>query len=124
VKDDDGVLLLGRVEGFAGNAIVGTAEVAAGPGRLSVDHATAGVDGTVVLRYHSVPCLRTRPRVIWDLVYLERDPVPFIRLRPPFGPVTLELGFPPEAGSRADRHPLAQKSPTATRRDSRETRQD
>jgi hypothetical protein len=102
VLEDDGVLLFGRVEGFGGDTIVGTAEVDAEPGRLRVSHATPGVDGMVVLRYHSVPCLRTRPQVLWDSVYLERDPVPFIRLRQPSGLVTLELGFPPESGSRPD----------------------
>jgi hypothetical protein len=103
VLEDDGVLMLGRVEGFAGATIVGTAEVEAEPGRLRVSGATGGVDGMVVLRYHSVPCLRTRPRVQWDSVYLERDPVPFIRLRQPPGRVTLELVFPPESGSQAAR---------------------
>ena len=95
VVEDDGTLLLGRVKGFEGDAIVGTAEVTAEAGRLVVKGATAGVDGTVVLRYHSVPCLRTRPEVAWDSVRLENDPVPFIRLRPPLGRVTLELRFPP-----------------------------
>jgi hypothetical protein len=105
VREDDGVLLLGRVKGFEGDAIVGSAEVEAGPGRLRVRDADGGVDGTVVLRYHSVPCLRTRPEIAWDSVYLERDPVPFIRLRPPLGrgTVTLELGFPPPAGGRGGR---------------------
>jgi hypothetical protein len=103
VREDDGVLLIGRVEGFAGDAIVGTAQVEAEPGRLELNRTTPGVDGTVVLRYHSVPCLRTRPQVPWDSVYLERDPVPFIRLQAPPGRVTLELGFPPEVGSRASR---------------------
>ncbi len=95
VVEDDGMLLLGRVKGFEGDAIVGTAEVAAEPGRLDVQGAVPGVDGTVVLRYHSVPCLRTRPEVAWDSVYLESDPVPFIRLRPPLERVRLELKFPP-----------------------------
>jgi hypothetical protein len=99
VLADDGVLLLGRVEGFEGDTIVGTAEVEAEPGRLHVSGAVGGVDGTVVLRYHSVPCLRSRPRVAWDSVYLESDPVPFIRLRAPLGRVTLELGIPPESGN-------------------------
>lgn len=103
VLEDDGLLLLGRVKGFEGDAIVGTAAVEASAGRLHLDRATAGVDGTVVLRYHSVPCLRTRPQVEWDSVSLEADPVPFIRLRPPPGRVTFELGFPPGSGSRADR---------------------
>jgi hypothetical protein len=96
VVEDEGVLLLGRVKGFAGDAIVGTAEVDAEPGRLRVRSASPGVDGTVVLRYHSVPCLRVRSQVALDAVSFERDPVPFIRLRPPIGgPLTLELGFPP-----------------------------
>jgi hypothetical protein len=95
VVEDDGTLLLGRVKGFQGNAIVGSAEVIAAPGRLEVMGATPGVDGTVVLRYHSVPCLRTRPKVGWDSVYFEGDPVPFIRLRPPLASVRLELMFPP-----------------------------
>jgi hypothetical protein len=94
VLADDGVLLLGKVKGFEGDAIVGTANVTAETGRLVVEHVTPGVDGTVVLRYHSLPCLRSQEAVGWDSVYLERDPVPFIRLRPPLGRVTLELGFP------------------------------
>jgi hypothetical protein len=88
---DDGLLLLGKVKGFEGDAIVGTAEVRAETGRLVVEHATAGVDGTVVLRYHSQPYLRSQGPVPWDAVYLERDPVPFIRLKPPLGRVTLTL---------------------------------
>jgi hypothetical protein len=95
VLADDGLLLLGKVKGFEGDAIVGTAEVTAETGRLVVKHATAGVDGTVVLRYHSQPCLRAHEPVSWDAVYLERDPVPFIRLKPPLGRVTLELGLSP-----------------------------
>jgi hypothetical protein len=95
VLADDGLLLFGKVKGFEGDAIVGTAEVKVETGRLVVEHATAGVDGTVVLRYHSQPCLRAQGPVSWDSVYLERDPVPFIRLKPPLGRVTLELGFGP-----------------------------
>jgi hypothetical protein len=95
VLEEDGLFLLGRVKGFEGDAIVGRADVEAEPGRLHVRSATPGLDGTVVLRYHSVPCVRTRPSIAHDSVSLERDPVPFIRLRPPIGPVTLELGFPP-----------------------------
>jgi hypothetical protein len=95
VKDDDGFVLIGRVRGFEGAAVVGKAEVAAEPGRLRVDRAEGGLDGTVVLRYHSVPCLRTDPPVAWDPVFLEDDPVPFIRMRPPPGTVTIELRFPP-----------------------------
>jgi hypothetical protein len=99
ILEDDGVLMLGRVEGFDGGAVVGSAEVVAGPGRLEVKRLAAGVDGSVVLRYHSVPCLRTRPRVAWDAFRMEGDPVPFIRLKPPLRPVTLQLGFFPESPS-------------------------
>jgi hypothetical protein len=95
VLADDGLLLLGKVKGFEGDAIMGTAKVKAEPGRLVVEHPSAGVDGTVVLRYHSQPCLRSPEPVGWDVVYLEEDPVPFIRLKPPLGRVTLELGFRP-----------------------------
>jgi hypothetical protein len=100
ILDDDGALMIGRVKGFEGAAISGTAEVEATPGRLRVTRATAGLDGRVVLRYHSVPCMRTEPPVDWEPVTLEGDPVPFIGLRPPGGSVTFELRFPP--GGRAD----------------------
>lgn len=95
IKQDDGFVLIGRVLGFEGAAIQGKAEVEAGPGFLRVSKAEGGVDGTVILRYHSVPCLRAEPPVAWDSVYLEGDPVPFIRLRPPPAPVTFEMRFPP-----------------------------
>jgi hypothetical protein len=62
---------------------------------LRVSRAEGGVDGSVVLRYHSVPCLRADPPVAWEPVFLEADPVPFIKLRPPPGPATFELRFPP-----------------------------
>ena len=106
IIEDSRPVLIGRVKGFAGAAIVGQAEVEASPGRLRVTRAEAGLDGTVVLRYHSVPCLRSDPPVAWEPVYLEEDPVPFIRLRPPLGPVTFELRIPP--GTRgAPARPLA-----------------
>lgn len=97
VLDDDGTLLFGRVAGYGGGTIEGTAEVTAEPGRLVVRGARPGVDGTVVLRYHSVPCLRTVPPAWWEPVFLEGDPVPFIRIRPPpgSGSVALEIRFPP-----------------------------
>jgi hypothetical protein len=95
VKDDDGFVLIGRVNGFAGAVIEGRAEVEASPGLLRVSGLEGGVDGSVVLRYHSVPCLRTDPPVAWEPVSLEDDPVPFIKLRPPPGAVTIELRFPP-----------------------------
>lgn len=95
IKDDNGVLLIGRVKGFEGAAIVGKAEVESRPGSLRLIRAEAGVDGFVVLRYHSVPCLRTDPPVAWEPVWLEDDPAPFIKMRPPKGPVSFELKFPP-----------------------------
>jgi hypothetical protein len=95
VLDEEGPLLLGRVRGHAGDAIIGTAHVDAELGRLHVRGASPGLDGSVVLRYHSVPCLRADPEVPRDSVVLEQDPVPFIRLRQPLRPVTLELRFPP-----------------------------
>lgn len=98
VLDDDGTLLFGRVAGFGGDTIAGTAQVEATPGRLVVRDCRPGVDGTVVLRYHSVPCLRTVPPTRWDSVYLEQDPTPFIRLYPTGGTVALEIRFPPEKG--------------------------
>ena len=64
---------------------------------MRVTKAEGGLDGTVVLRYHSVPCLRSDPTVEWEPVFLEDDPVPFIKFRPPHGggPVTFELRIPP-----------------------------
>lgn len=95
VIEDSRPVLIGRVKGFGGDAIEGRAEVEASPGRLRVSRTEAGLDGWVVLRYHSVPCLRSDPPVAWEPVYLEDDPVPFIRLRPHPGPVTFELRLPP-----------------------------
>jgi hypothetical protein len=102
IKDDDGVLIIGTIKGFEGDAIEGAATVEATPGRLRVTRAEGGVDGYVVLRYHSVPCLRSEPPVAWEPVFLEDDPVPFIKLRPPPGAVTFGLKFPPrhESGPR------------------------
>jgi hypothetical protein len=103
VKDDDGVVLLGRVLGFEGSTIEGTAQVTASPGRLRVEGVQAGLDGTVVLRYHSVPCLRSQPPVRWDSVFLAEDPVPFIRLQPVAGTVTFELDLSPGWGASSSR---------------------
>lgn len=98
ILDDDGVVLIGHVLGFRGDTIEGTAEVEALPGRLRIRGAVAGVDGNVVLRYHSVPCLRADRPVRLEPVYLEGDPVPFIRLRKPPDTLTLELTIPPITG--------------------------
>ena len=96
IKDDDGTLLIGRVVGFGGDTIRGGAKVEAEPGRIRVREMSPGLDGSVVLRYHSVPCLTTRPSVACEPEYLEEDPVPFLRLRPSAGirDVELELVLP------------------------------
>ena len=89
--------MFGRVLGFEGAAISGKADVIASPGKLRVTKAEGGLDGTVVLRYHSVPCLRSNnPSVVCESEDREDDPVPFIRLRPPPGTrdVELVLRFP------------------------------
>jgi hypothetical protein len=96
ILDDDGTLLIGRVLGFGGDTIAGAATVEARPGRLRVRDMDPGLDGSIVLRYHSVPCLTTRPPVACEPESREDDPVPFIRLRPPQGTrdVELRLRFP------------------------------
>ncbi len=91
ILDDDGVVLIGAVHGFEGDAITGTAQVAAEPGRLHVRGMSPGVDGSIVLRYHSVPSLRTRPPMPLDPRFEEGDPVPFIGLRPPPGTHEVDL---------------------------------
>jgi hypothetical protein len=97
VIDDDGVLLFGRVLGFEGATIRGTAEVKAAAGRIEVRNAVAGGDGLVVLRYHAAPHLRSAPAVAWEPVALEDDPVPFIGFRPDpgGGPVVFDLRATP-----------------------------
>jgi hypothetical protein len=82
IVEDDGTMILGRVLGFEGETIEGTARVSAEPGRLTVREMVPGVDGLVVLRYHSVPNLRARPPVPLEPRLEEGDPVPFIGLRP------------------------------------------
>ncbi|HWE38321.1 MAG TPA: hypothetical protein VG406_17245 [Isosphaeraceae bacterium] len=98
VVDDDGLMLMGRVVGFEGAAIDGKAGVRAEPGRLVVRGEGGGLDGRIVLRYHSVPYMRSRPPVRLEPVPLEGDPVPFLGLSPPPGPVTLELSPPIRVG--------------------------
>jgi hypothetical protein len=95
VVADEGTLLLARVEGFEGATIEGRAEVVATPGRLRVRAVPGELDGWVVLRYHSVPTLRSRPAVPLEAVRRAPDPVPFIRLKPPPGGATLDLGVGP-----------------------------
>jgi hypothetical protein len=93
VLEDDGALLIGRVHGFEGDFIAGGGRVEAIPGRIRVTDLTPGLDGSVVLRYHSVPYLSTSPRVACEPDFREEDPVPFIRLRPPAGTSGVELAI-------------------------------
>lgn len=96
IVEDDGTLLLGRVEGFGGDTIRGRARVEASPGRLRVTDMVPDLDGSIVLRYHFVPCLTTRSSVACEPEPLEEDPVPFIRLRPTPGirDVEIRMAFP------------------------------
>jgi hypothetical protein len=91
ILEDDGTLLLGRVLGFGGATIEGKAEVTAEAGRLVVSGMSPGLDGSIVLRYHSVPSLRVRPPIPIEPRREEGDPVPFIGLRPPPGLREVEL---------------------------------
>ncbi len=91
ILDDDGAVLIGTVHGFEGDTIAGAAHVAAEPGRLHVRAMSPGVDGSIVLRYHSVPSLRARPPIPLDPRFEEEDPVPFIGLRPPPGTSEVDL---------------------------------
>jgi hypothetical protein len=96
ILEDDGIVMIGRVEGFGGDTIRGKAEVEAAPGRLRVTEMVPDPDGSVVLRYHFVPCQTTSPPVACEPEPLEGDPVPFIRLRPTAGihEVELKMAFP------------------------------
>ncbi|MHB1557104.1 MAG: ArnT family glycosyltransferase [Isosphaeraceae bacterium] len=101
VVEDDGTFLLARVEGFGGDTIRGRATVEARPGRLIVRDMKTDLDGSVVLRYHFVPCLRSRSSVACEPELVEPDPVPFIRLRPPAGirDAELRMDLPMPRGS-------------------------
>jgi len=96
ILEQDGPVLFGRVIGFEGAVIEGKGRVDARPGRIHIREMSPGLDGSVVLGYHSVPYLTTSPSVACDSEYREDDPVPFIRLRPTPGTseVELELHFP------------------------------
>jgi len=91
ILDDDGSVLLGRVIGFEGQFLEGSGRVEAKSGTLGLHDLAPGLDGTVVLRYHSVPYLRARPAVAIEQESRDDDPVPFIRLRPPPGTSDVEL---------------------------------
>jgi hypothetical protein len=91
VLDDDGYVLIGRVVGFEGDFIEGGGRVEASPGRIRLSELSPGLDGSVLLRYHSVPYLKASPSVALEAEKREDDPVPFIRLRPPAGTRSVEL---------------------------------
>jgi hypothetical protein len=94
IKEEEGGLMIGRIKGFGGWTIRGEAEVKATPNHLVVSKIKPGLDGLAVLRYHSVPCLRSSPEGRWEPVLVEGDPVPFIGVRPGSEPVELELAVP------------------------------
>ena len=97
----EGPFVIGRVQGFEGDAISGKADVDAKPGRLIVREAIADLDGKVLLRYHFTPSMRIRPSTTIEPVFLEDDPVPFIAFRPNGsnpGPWTIDLDFSPRVG--------------------------
>ncbi|WP_435021396.1 hypothetical protein TA3x_002352 [Tundrisphaera sp. TA3] len=101
IVDESGPVLIGRVIGFEGATIRGTAAVEARPGRLVVRDAKPGPDGLVVLRYHHTPRLRATPPAVIEPITLEADPVPFIGLRADTpGPITIELVAPPASWFR------------------------
>jgi hypothetical protein len=93
ILDDDGSLLVGRVVGFEGGFISGSGEIHARPGRIQVRKLTPDLDGSVVLRYHSVPGLVTSPSVASEPEIREDDPVPFLRLRPTAGVREVDIDF-------------------------------
>jgi hypothetical protein len=77
--------------GFEGEFIEGSGRVEALPDRIRVHDLVPGLDGSVLLRYHSVPYLKTSPSVVFEREFREDDPVPFIRLRPAAGTRSVEL---------------------------------
>jgi hypothetical protein len=91
VLEDDGKVMFGRIVGFEGDFIEGSGRVEATPGRIRVANASAGLDGTVLLRYHFVPYLTTSPSVACEPEKREDDPVPFIRFRPLGGANTVDF---------------------------------
>ncbi len=98
VYEDDGTVLIGRVVGFEGDCIEGAARIGASAGRIRVEEMSPGLDGSILLGYHSVPYLKASPPVAFEREYREDDPVPFIRLRPPAGTRSVELEMRLPAG--------------------------
>jgi hypothetical protein len=92
---DLGTWLVANVRGFEGDAIRGEARVVAEAGRLEVEPGAVDVDGMIVLRYHSVPGLRSDPPGLLREVEEPGDPVPFIGVVRPEGTLTIELDASP-----------------------------
>jgi hypothetical protein len=89
-------LLFATLKGYGRSTVRGRARIQAAPGSLQIQDAQPDeLDGQVVLRYHHVPRLRSRPPITIEPVRLGDDPVPFIGVRPPPASTTLELGFSP-----------------------------
>ena len=82
---------MGESWDFEGDFIEGEGRVEASPGEFAFSDLSPGLDGSVLLRYHSVPYLKASPSVALEPEYREDDPVPFIRLRPPAGTRSVEL---------------------------------
>ncbi len=93
--DPSGVLMIARVKGFGGATIRGEAKVKAEINRLTVTDIKPDLDGLTVLRYHSVPCLRSSPEGLIQPVKLEGDPVPFIGVKASAQPIVIEMAIPP-----------------------------
>jgi hypothetical protein len=89
-------LVFAMIHGESGPVLRGTARVVARPGRIEVDSAQGDeLDGLVVLRYHLLPLMRSRPAVQFQPVRVAPDPVPLIGFAPPAGAVVFELNPPP-----------------------------
>jgi hypothetical protein len=91
VLEEHGPFLIGWVKGIDEEAGLGTATTVTQGGRIRVSDMVPALDGSITLRYHSVPYLTAAPPVRCEPVKEEDDPVPFIRLRPPPGTSDVEL---------------------------------
>lgn len=95
IVEETDPLMVAKVRGFEGGTIRGEARVKAVAGKLEVEPISADVDGMIVLRYHSVPGLRSDPPGLLREVEEAGDPVPFIGLFRPEQAVTIEWAPPP-----------------------------
>jgi hypothetical protein len=93
-REPKGSLILARVKGFGGSTIRGQATVKAEANKLTISDIKPDLDGLVVLRYHSVPCLRSLPEGRWEPVLIDGDPVPFIGVKASTEPIVIEMAIP------------------------------